>query len=102
MTIVPFGERLIVKRLAELESRAGLVLPDSTKSRSVVGQVVHKGPDAATVEVGDIIFFGKYSGHEFPKDDRYIDSKKYEECLIMNAADVLGRLEVEKLEVIPA
>ena len=93
MIIEPYGERLIVKRLAESETRkSGLVLPDSVKERSLVGRVVHRGPDAVQVQEGDIIFFAKYSGVMLPTEEKYIDRDKYADCLIMNESDILGRL----------
>ena len=58
MIIEPYGERLIVKRLAESETRkSGIILPESVKDRSLIGRVVHCGPDAIHVQESDIIFF---------------------------------------------
>ena len=96
MIIEPYGERLIVKRLAESETRkSGIILPESVKDRSLIGRVVHCGPDAIHVQESDIIFFAKYSGVMLPTEDKFIDRERYADCLIMNESDILGRLVPE-------
>ena len=91
MIISPFGTRLIVKRLVEEETRSGLVVPKNVAQKSLVGEVIHAGPSAEFVQEGDLILFAKYSGAELAKDGRYVCSD-YDDCLIMNEADILGRL----------
>ena len=88
MTLEPVGERIVVKRLVE-ETRSGIILPEAAKRASLVGKVVAKGPDAAWVEVGDIVLFGKYAGFLLPIDGKYV-SKDFEECILMNCEDVLS------------
>lgn len=91
MIISPFGSRLIVKRLVEEVTKTGLVVPKNVAQKSLVGQVVHAGPMAEFVKEGDLILFAKYSGAELAKDGRYVGND-YDECLIMNEEDILGRL----------
>lgn len=97
MKIEPFGERLIVKRLSEQERPSGITLPkdSSLVKGSVIGRVIHCGPDADFVSEGDLILFAKYSGTELPVDGRYLASQ-YEDCLCMNEENILGRLVEEK------
>jgi chaperonin GroES len=98
MKIEPFGERLIVKRLSELE-RSGLVIPKeaSLVKGSLVGLVIHCGPDAYFVAEGDIILFAKYSGTELPVDGKYLTGD-YEDCLCMNEENILGKLREETIK----
>lgn len=98
MKIEPFGERLIVKRLSEetrkgLEERSGIIIPKEAAvvKGSLVGRVIHCGPDADFVAEGDIILFAKYSGTELPIDRNYLDTE-YEDCLCMNEDSILGKL----------
>lgn len=99
MKIEPFGERLIVKRLSQ-EERSGLVIPkDSSLAKgSLVGRVIHCGPSADFVAVGDLILFAKYSGTELPVDGKYLTPADYENCLCMNEENILGRLVVDQPE----
>lgn len=104
MKIEPFGERLIVKRLSEetrkgLEERTGIIIPKDTATvkGSLVGRVIHCGPNADFVAPGDIILFAKYSGTELPVDRSYLDAE-YEDCLCMNEDSILGKLVEEKKE----
>jgi chaperonin GroES len=106
MTIEPFGERLIVKRLSEetrkgLEERSGIIIPKDTAvvKGSVVGRVIHCGPKADFVTEGDIILFAKYSGTELPVDRNFIGSE-YENCLCMNEENILGKLVGEPGKIV--
>lgn len=92
MMIEPFGQRLIVKRLSETE-RNGLVIPKESvlAKGSLVGRVIHAGEDAEFVKIGDTILFAKYSGDPLPIDGKYLDAT-YEDCLVMNEDNILGRL----------
>lgn len=93
MKIEPFGERLIVKRLGEQERSSGIYLSKDTSlvKGSVVGRVIHCGPNADFVAEGDLILFAKYSGTELPVDGKYLGAQ-YEDCLCMNEENILGRL----------
>ncbi len=99
MKIEPFGERLIVKRLTQ-EERSGLVIPkESTLVKgSLIGRVIHCGPTADFVAVGDLILFAKYSGTELPVDGKYLTAAEYENCLCMNEENILGRLVEDQSE----
>jgi chaperonin GroES len=87
MEFEPLGQRIVVKRLAEDEIN-GLLMPRDVKKRTLIGEVLHIGPDAAWVEVGDKVLFGTYSGFEPFLMGELKD--KYQDCLIMNCEDVLA------------
>jgi chaperonin GroES len=95
MTIRPLHDRIIVKRLQELEKTAGgLYIPDTAKEKPVEGRVIAVGsgkiledgtirkPD---VKAGDKILFAKYSGSEVKIDG--------EEHLILREDDILAVVE---------
>jgi chaperonin GroES len=95
MNIRPLHDRIIVKRLDELESKSagGLIIPDSAKEKPQKGEVIAVGkgkreegklipPD---VQAGDLILFGKYSGSEIKEDGV--------EYLIMREDEILGVIE---------
>ena len=95
MTIKPLHDRLVVKRIAELEKTAGgLYIPDSAKEKPVEGEVVAIGNGKLLedgklhpldVKVGDRILFGKYSGTEIKIGGV--------EHLILREEEVLGIVE---------
>jgi co-chaperonin GroES (HSP10) len=91
MIISPFGTRLIVKRLIPNETKSGIILTKETAQKSLVGEVIHAGPSAEFVKEGELILFAKYSGAELHRDGNYVGDD-YNDCLIMNEEDILGRL----------
>jgi len=95
MNIRPLHDRIIVKRLQEMEKTAGgLYIPDTAKEKPVEGQVIAVGsgklledgtvrkPD---VKAGDKVLFAKYSGSEVKIDG--------EEHLILREDDLLAVVE---------
>jgi len=94
MNIRPLYDRIVVKRIEELEStRNGIVIPDSAKEKPQEGEVMAIGRGkrlddgeivALDVKAGDRILFGKYSGNEIKLDGA--------EYIIMREDDVLGVL----------
>ncbi len=95
MTIRPLHDRIIVKRLQEMEKTAGgLYIPDTAKEKPVEARVVAVGsgklledgtvrkPD---VKAGDKVLFAKYSGSEVKIDG--------EEHLILREDDILAVVE---------
>jgi chaperonin GroES len=95
MTIRPLHDRIIVKRLQEMEKTAGgLYIPDTAKEKPVEARVVAVGtgklledgtvrkPD---VKAGDKVLFAKYSGSEVKIDG--------EDHLILREDDILAVVE---------
>ncbi len=78
----PLGDRVLVKRLeSEEKTQSGIIIPDAAKEKAQTGAVVAVGAgrrDSAgklipmDVKVGDMVYFGKYSGTE--AGDHLIDS----------------------------
>ena len=95
MNIRPLQDRLIVQRLEKEElSAGGIVLPDSAKEKPMRGKVVAKGPGkmmdsgnvvALSVEVGEEVLFGKYSGTEVTIEDV--------EYVVMREEDIMGVID---------
>ena len=91
-TIVPLGDKLLVKRLeAEEVTRGGIVLPDTAKEKPKEGKVIALGDgkllDDGTrakfqVKKGDRILFTSYASTEIQFEG--------EEYLLMSEDDVLA------------
>lgn len=99
MSIKPLHDRILVKRLDEVEDvRGGIVIPETAKEKPQEGKVVAVGDGKVSdsgqiikmaVKAGDRILFGKYSGTEVKIED--------EEYLIMREDEVLGILVGKKV-----
>jgi chaperonin GroES len=95
MKFRPLHDRVAVKRVEEEQkTKGGLIIPDTAKEKPMQGEVLAVGPGARdedgdlvpmSVQVGDRVLFGKWSGTEVKIDD--------EEVLIMKESDLLGVLE---------
>ena len=92
MTIRPLADRVLVRPIeAETTSRGGIVIPDSATEKPVQGEVLAVGPGAPldngevrapSVQVGDRVLYGKYSGTEVKVDG--------EKLLVVREADILA------------
>lgn len=85
----PNEDRVLVEPAqAEEKTMGGIIIPDTAKEKPQRGTVVAVGPgkkdEPITLNVGDSVFYGKYSGTEIQ-----IDGKDY---LIMRASDILGSI----------
>lgn len=95
MKFKPLLDRVVVKRIDELNRTAGgIIIPDTAKEKPSQGVVVAVGPGGLnedgkmtvmTLKEGDKVLFGKWSGTEVKIDG--------EDLLIMRESDVLGVLE---------
>jgi chaperonin GroES len=95
MKFRPLHDRVAVKRVEEEQkTKGGLIIPDTAKEKPMQGEVLAVGPGARdedgdlvpmSVQVGDRVLFGKWSGTEVKIDD--------EEVLIMKESDIMGVLE---------
>ena len=86
LTIKPLADRVLVEPLAaETKTASGIYIPDSAKEKPQVGTVVLVGAgktdEPMELKVGDVVFYGKYSGTELN-----IDGTDY---LLMSQTDVL-------------
>jgi chaperonin GroES len=95
MRIRPLQDRIVVKRIAEMEkTKGGLYIPDTAKEKPIEATVLAVGNGKVLedgtvrkldVKEGDRILFGKYSGTEVKLDG--------EEHLILREDDILGVIE---------
>lgn len=82
----PIGDRVIIKPAsADEKTKGGIIIPDTAKEKPQRGQVVAVGPgkdgNLMTVQVGDTVLYGKYSGQEIHHEGN--------DYLIMREDDIL-------------
>lgn len=92
LNLQPLDDRIVVKPLdAEETTAGGIVIPDSAKEKPQTGTVAAVGPGkllkngdraATAVKVGDIVYYGKYSG-----SDVKVEGEEYK---ILRESDVLA------------
>lgn len=94
-SLKPLSDRIIVKAVASEEKTAGgILLPDTAKEKPQQGEVLAVGPgrildngstSPIDIQVGDRVYYGKYSGTEVKLDGQ--------ELVVLRADDVLGIVE---------
>jgi len=82
----PIADRVIIKPApAEDKTKGGIIIPDTAKEKPQRGEVIAVGPgkdgNLMTVQVGDIVLYGKYSGQEI-----HYEGQDY---LVMREEDIL-------------
>ena len=84
MTIIPLGDRVLLKAKATEEKTAsGLFIPQTAQEKTQIATVVAIGDDETIkVKVGDEVLHDKYAGNHI-KDGS-------EEYLLVNNADILA------------
>lgn len=87
VNIKPLADRVLVEPApAETTTASGIIIPDTAKEKPQKGTVVAVGPgkkdEPVTVQVGDTVLYGKYSGTELK-----LDGTDY---LIMRESDILA------------
>ncbi len=92
MKVKPLNDRVLVKRIEEVQvTKGGIVIPDTAKEKPIEGKVIAVGPGkmsdagnrmALQVKAGDRVLFHKYAGNEIKVDD--------EEYLMMKEEDILA------------
>jgi chaperonin GroES len=85
LNIKPLADRVVIEPAAAEERTAGgIIIPDTAKEKPQRGTVVAVGPgkkdEPTSVQVGDSVLYGKYSGTEIS-----VEGKDY---LIMREADL--------------
>ena len=95
MKFRPLHDRVVVRRITPEEKTAGgIIIPDTVKEKPAEGEVLAVGPGARndhgeivalSVQAGDRVLFGKWSGTEVKLDGQ--------ELLIMKESDLLGIVE---------
>ncbi|MGA9753881.1 MAG: co-chaperone GroES [Desulfobaccales bacterium] len=92
MKVKPLNDRVLVKRMEEVQiTKGGIVIPDTAKEKPIEGKVIAVGPgkmsDAGArmplqLKEGDRVLFGKYAGTEIKMEG--------EELLMMREEDILA------------
>lgn len=82
----PINDRVVIKPApAEEMTKGGIIIPDTAKEKPQRGEVVAVGPgkdgNLMTVQVGDIVLYGKYAGQELNYNG--------DDYLIMREDDIL-------------
>ena len=94
MKLIPLADRVIVKQVeAEETTKGGIILTSAAQEKPQVFEVVAVGPGGIvdgsevemTVEVGDKVITGKYSGTQVKVDG--------EEYTIVRQAEILAVVE---------
>jgi chaperonin GroES len=94
MKVKPLNDRVLVKRIEEVQvTKGGILIPDTAKEKPIEGKVIAVGPgkmsDAGArmtlqLKEGDRVLFGKYAGTEIKMEG--------EEFLMMREEDILAVL----------
>ena len=95
MTVKPLADRVLIKTVeADETTKGGLILAAAAKEKPQIAQVIAVGPGAydsegklipMTVQVGQKVITGKYSGTEVK-----IDGEEYS---IVSQSDILAIVE---------
>ena len=95
MKVKPLNDRVLVKRLEEVQvTKGGIYIPDTAKEKPVEGKVISVGPGKVNeqgnrvplnLKEGDRILFGRYAGSEIK-----IEGEDY---LMMREDDILAIIE---------
>lgn len=81
--IKPLADRVVAVRVeAKAQTASGLYLPETSKEKPVVADVVAVGPDVKHLKVGNKIIYKEYSTTELK-----VDGTEY---LIVKEEDVLA------------
>ncbi len=92
VTLVPLGNRVLLKRLEQEETlKGGIILPDSAKKKQESAEVISVGNGKTlengnklpiAVNVGDVVLLDKYAGQDVNLDG--------EDYVISNADDIIA------------
>ncbi len=88
MSIQPLGDKVLLSPLLTKEkTKSGIVIPSSAREKQQKGLVLAVGPgtekEKMIVEVGDVVYYNKYSGDTFQEDG--------EELLIVKQSEILAK-----------
>ena len=99
MKIEPLADRVIVEPMDTDDGTqmiGSLYVPQTSKEQPTIGTVVACGPGAwqdgefraMTLEVGDLVIYGKYSGSEVEIEGQGV--------LFMRESDIMGKVRYEE------
>lgn len=88
----PLSDRVLIKRLEDQTvTKGGIIIPDAAKEKPQTGTVLAVGTGRSdkdgnripmAVKIGDVVYFGKFSGIEADEDH-----------VILREEEILGVLE---------
>ena len=87
MSIKPLADRVLVEpAAAETKTSSGIIIPDNAQEKPQKGTVIAVGKgtkeNPMSVNVGDIVLYGKYAGTELKHEG--------EEFIIMKESDIFA------------
>jgi chaperonin GroES len=95
MKIKPLGDRILVQRVEEADTKkGGIIIPDTAKEKPMQAKIIEVGSGRKDesgkvvpleVKKGDMVLIGKYAGTDVTVQDK--------EYLIMREEDVLAIIE---------
>lgn len=98
MKVQPIGDRILVQPLEQEEmTKSGIILPASAeKEKKAQGKIIALGNGEEIkrlgLKEGDVVVFGKYSGHEIEIDSKefkvlYVGREKDESDVLATVAE---------------
>jgi len=88
MRFRPLGDKVLIKRIEEVTTKTGIIIPTTSKDKPLEGEIVAISDEIEkNISVGDKVLYGKYAGAEVT-----IDGEDY---LLMSVDDINGVLEDE-------
>lgn len=94
MQLKPLADRVVIKPIEqESKTKSGIIIPDTAKEKSHMGEVIAVGPGKVedgklvemSVKVGNKVLYKEYGGDEFKMEG--------EELIILKEEDILGIIE---------
>ncbi len=87
LSITPLHDRVVVAAAAaETKTASGIIIPDTAKEKPQRGTVVAVGAgkkdEPMTVQIGDVVLYGKYAGTELNHEGK--------DYLIMRESDLIA------------
>ena len=73
--IQPMKGKVLIKVEEAIEVIGGIILPDEAKEQPRRAEVMAVGKDVKLVEVGDTVYFTKYTGAEISDDEIIMDEE---------------------------
>ena len=92
----PLADRVLIKRAKQEErTTGGIILPDTSKEKQEMGEVIAIGPGkldkegkrvVVAVSIGDTVLWDKFSGNEVKIEDE-------EDFVIVKSDDIIAIIE---------
>ena len=71
--IIPFGNRLLVRRkTSETETEGGILLPSAVTDKKFNEGTVVRASEDCKITAGEYVIFGDYSGNEIMEGDELL------------------------------